>query len=347
MSLRHNVCDRCSVICGDLKLITISMTALVAGRPFAVDGSNPLEPWSGNLAKLIRSSLRHFWMKLVGRDRLMPGFPVVSAAGLSSAGTLSAGLSAAGAFVAGGAFASVGFLEAGALLPGYVTEASRVPDSGSLADGADATGEPVGVPAGEDITAITSERAISGPAAAELALDRIDIAGTLQGDQEAFARLMARYQSLVAGTMWRFTHDRTIYEELVHNVFVETYLSLSKFRGECPFSFWLRKIAVRVGYYHWKIQTRRRARGLVSLEEVGDLTAEEAPPRPFSDDAERVFGLLERLPPRDRLVLTLMYVEGRSVAESAELAGWSQAMVKMQAFRARKKLEKLLRKSDT
>jgi DNA-directed RNA polymerase specialized sigma24 family protein len=41
-------------------------------------------------------------------------------------------------------------------------------------------------------------------------------------------------------------------------------------------------------------------------------------------------------------VLTLIYLDGCSVAEAAEQAGWSQTMTKVQAHRARKKLKKLL-----
>ena len=51
--------------------------------------------------------------------------------------------------------------------------------------------------------------------------------------------------------------------------------------------------------------------------------------------------LLNELPPRDRLVLTMIHIEERSIAETAELVGWSQVMVKVQAFRARKKLKDL------
>jgi RNA polymerase sigma-70 factor, ECF subfamily len=44
-------------------------------------------------------------------------------------------------------------------------------------------------------------------------------------------------------------------------------------------------------------------------------------------------------------VLTLLYLESHSVAEAAELAGWSQTMVKVQAYRARQKLRKLIDES--
>jgi RNA polymerase sigma-70 factor (ECF subfamily) len=41
-------------------------------------------------------------------------------------------------------------------------------------------------------------------------------------------------------------------------------------------------------------------------------------------------------------VVTLMYLEDRSVAETAALTGWSKTMVKVQAFRARAKLRKMM-----
>ena len=61
--------------------------------------------------------------------------------------------------------------------------------------------------------------------------------------------------------------------------------------------------------------------------------------------AELLHDLLGRLPPRDRLVLTLLYLEELTVAQAAERAGWSRTMVKVQAHRARKKLRALLEKT--
>jgi len=62
--------------------------------------------------------------------------------------------------------------------------------------------------------------------------------------------------------------------------------------------------------------------------------------------ASEILGdLLEGLLPRDRLVLTLLYWDGCSVAEAAELTGWTQTMVKVQAYRARKRLKRLIEES--
>ena len=50
--------------------------------------------------------------------------------------------------------------------------------------------------------------------------------------------------------------------------------------------------------------------------------------------------LLATLKPADRLVLTMMDMEGRSVADVQRATGWSATLVKVRAFRARRKLRK-------
>ena len=57
--------------------------------------------------------------------------------------------------------------------------------------------------------------------------------------------------------------------------------------------------------------------------------------------------LLEQLPPRDRLVLTLRYLEECDVAATARRTGWSKTMVKVQTLRARNKLRQLIEQSGT
>jgi RNA polymerase sigma-70 factor (ECF subfamily) len=51
--------------------------------------------------------------------------------------------------------------------------------------------------------------------------------------------------------------------------------------------------------------------------------------------------LLSQLPSEDRLVISLLDLEERSVKEIAAITGWSVSLVKVRAFRARRKLRKL------
>ncbi len=171
----------------------------------------------------------------------------------------------------------------------------------------------------------------------------IDLAA--RGDGEAFRRLVEKHQQQVAGQMWRFTRDPEVHRELVQNVFVEVYKSLGGYRGRAPFEHWIARIATRAGYRFWKEEARRRRRPAVPLEEWDGVVPGEAGELPPEEAADLVHGLLARLPERDRLVLTLRYLEDRSVEETADLTGWSRTMVKVQALRARGKLRKLLERA--
>ena len=176
---------------------------------------------------------------------------------------------------------------------------------------------------------------------ADAEADAEDIRRSLTGDGEAYARLVRRYQQPIARSMWRFTRDARCAEELVQDVFVEAYLSLRTFRGQAPFLHWLRAIATRVGYREWKRRGRERQHLLYSPEALEQAVAGDAG-LPPEQAGELLHSLLGQLPARDRLVLHLMYLEECTVAETARLTGWSESMVKVQSFRARRKLRRLL-----
>ena len=176
-------------------------------------------------------------------------------------------------------------------------------------------------------------------------MDRRDIAASLNGDGEAYSQLVQRYQGQVAAQMWRFTRDLVVLEELVQDVFVDAYFSLKGFRGQAPFLHWLRRVATRVGYRYWKSRGRQRDREEALTETILKLTAvpEGAP---SSEAGEAVYGLLARLAPPDRLVMTLFYLEECDTNEIAARTGWNRTLVKVRLHRARKKLKGLLNKSS-
>lgn len=168
-------------------------------------------------------------------------------------------------------------------------------------------------------------------------IDADDLRAVHAGDGRAYERIVRRHQQAIARKLRRFTRDDGTLEELVHETFVEAYFSLGSYRGNAPLEHWLHRIAVRVGYRFWK--SRKSALATTSLEEP--VAAMSQPPT-ISDDREVLEQVLSHLSPRDRLVITLLYLDEHSVAETASLAGWSKAMVKVQAFRARARLRKLL-----
>jgi len=171
--------------------------------------------------------------------------------------------------------------------------------------------------------------------------DGADARMAVEGDGEAYARLVRRHQVTVARQMWRFTRNEREHAELVQDVFVSAYMSLRGYRGSGPFLHWLRKIALRSGLAFWKRRAASARQASLDEQTVARL-AEDPAGHSAAEAGEVVHRALALLPPRDRLVLTLMHLEERSVAETAALLDWSPALVKVQAWRARAKLKKAL-----
>ncbi len=183
-------------------------------------------------------------------------------------------------------------------------------------------------------------------AAVHVAMDLADVRQSCQGDPEAYRRLIERHQEYVGRVLWRFSRDRRVHEELVQDVFVEAYLGLRRYRGKAPFANWLARIATRVGYRYWKLVARQKKRESFTLEEWDQLPCDSAEDMNASQAAALVHRLLGQLPPRDRLVLTLRYLQDCDVAETAQRTGWTKSMDKVQSRRARKKLEKLFTEAE-
>lgn len=175
--------------------------------------------------------------------------------------------------------------------------------------------------------------------------DHDDIRRSRQGDSDAYRKLVERYQAHVGKLLWRFTRSAENHEELVQETFVQAYFSLATYKEQAPFEHWLTRIATRVGYRFWKQQRKHQHQELLDhdWENLPGAESQEASPQ---EAAEWVHYLLAQLPTRDRLVLTLRYLEQCDVAETVARTGWTATMVKVQTHRAKQKLKSLAEKTD-
>lgn len=166
-----------------------------------------------------------------------------------------------------------------------------------------------------------------------------------RGDKGAYDLLMLRYQDIIGQQMRRFSRDLNTVEELTQTVFVRAYFSLDAYRPNSPFLHWLRTIASRVGYDHWREEKKNHR--LVPLGENTDgaQIAVDSGEAGGDDIYRSVLAVMDQLNPTERQVLYRIYVDGLSVAEVAEEMGWGKAVTKMRSLRARRKLRSILRKS--
>ena len=131
---------------------------------------------------------------------------------------------------------------------------------------------------------------------------------------------------------------------------MKMFTRLEQYQGAVPFSHWVSRIAVTTCIDHLRAQKRRPEFRWADLSEdeaavLDAVLTSESDQAP--DDAlaarELVNKLLGQLNPADRLVLQLLDLEQKTVAEIRALTGWNSSLIKVRAFRARRKLQKLFK----
>lgn len=181
------------------------------------------------------------------------------------------------------------------------------------------------------------------------------IKAVLAGDTASFEPIVAKYQPRIFATARKYARRESEVEDIVQEVFLKAFSKLHTFRGESPFEHWLMRLTVRTCFDFLRAHQRNREQTVSELsdEEGGWLDRIGSGESPDTEDgiaAARalVHKLLETLPPHSRLVIQLLEIEEKSLKEISRLTGWSIAMIKVRAFRARaamrKNLEKLNRK---
>jgi len=178
------------------------------------------------------------------------------------------------------------------------------------------------------------------------------VAAVGAGDESAFEQLFERHRRQVARIAGRFFWQREQIEEIIQDSFTKAYFALHSYHGTHAASFkaWLMQIAVNSCYDQLRRARRRPEQALGEIEE-NEVHAFAAHLRAPGDDIEGSLvsrdlagKLLARLSPEDRVVLTLLDVEGFSVAEIATMTGWSISKVKVRAHRARNHLRRVLQR---
>jgi RNA polymerase sigma-70 factor (ECF subfamily) len=179
-----------------------------------------------------------------------------------------------------------------------------------------------------------------------------DVAGCLAlvraGDQRAARELVEHLYPLVIRIVRAHLPRRVAEEDLAQEVFLKMFSRLAQYQGAVPLTHWVSRIAVTTCIDHLRAQKRRPEFRWADLSEseadVLDavLTNErEVPANDALAATELVQKLLGQLKPDDQLVLRLLDLEQKTIAEIAALTGWNQSLIKVRAFRARRKLQKL------
>lgn len=171
------------------------------------------------------------------------------------------------------------------------------------------------------------------------------------GDAGAFRELYALVAPKLLGYLVKMTRERALADDLLQQTFMKVHRARAAYvRGADPVP-WIYSIAHRT----FIDETRRRRRAVVRVGEVEELPEVPAGLTGESDDRrDEVRGdpeqlsaaldALAELPAQQREAVVLTKLDGKSVAEAAEIAGTTVGAMKVRAHRGYEALRRLLGK---
>jgi len=179
--------------------------------------------------------------------------------------------------------------------------------------------------------------------------DVADVQRVLDGDVQAFAGIVQRWQGPLVNMAWRYCRDRSRAEEMAQEAFLRAWRGLGQWRRESSFSTWLTRIALNAAFM--RLRHMRHSRE-VAMDGV-DVQSQERTVWEFKDhaptpeeayvSAERARILrqtLNQLRPRIRAALEIRQLQECSLKETAKQLGITVAAAKGRLFQAKMALRK-------
>jgi RNA polymerase sigma-70 factor (ECF subfamily) len=175
-----------------------------------------------------------------------------------------------------------------------------------------------------------------------------------EGDESAFEEIMRRYSPRVFRFAGKFFRQPSLVEEAAQEVFLKAFTELGSYEGRGSMEGWLTRITTNTCLNLLRSSKRRPELTVSDLTEdqtnwLDNKLTDAATERHRSSERSLVAAdlagrILQTLAPDDHLVLTLIDGEEASVKDVVKMTGWSESKVKVQAFRARRRMREAIEK---
>ena len=167
-----------------------------------------------------------------------------------------------------------------------------------------------------------------------------------------FSQLIDDYQQKVFGTCISFVPNKEDAEDLVQEVFLEVYNSISKFKGNSKLSTWIYRITTNKCLEFIRKKNTKKRSGFLkplfseefSIDKTNYFTEFNHPGFLLENKElnETLFKAINSLPESQASVFTLHKIDGKSYQEIADITDKSVSSVESLMFRANKNLQQLL-----
>ena len=157
------------------------------------------------------------------------------------------------------------------------------------------------------------------------------------GDRGAQRELFLSQRSAVHHALFRILGGNRDLEDLIQDAFLEIFRALPSFRGDSTLGRWCQTIAIRIAY----LTISRRRPPAVALSLVEEIVASDVDVRRHTqvrEAARRLYAALDRIEAKQRIAFALGVIDGKPLAEVAELTETTVFAVKTRVWRARREL---------
>ena len=155
-----------------------------------------------------------------------------------------------------------------------------------------------------------------------------------------FTVLYRRYAGKVFAKCISMLADEGQARDATQDIFIKVLLNLAKFTEQSSFSTWVYSIT-----YNYCIDMIRKKKKMPLLftEDVGKISKETNQELPDSVllemKQERLEKVIDRLPPGDKAILMMKYIDDMQIREIGEVLGKTESAIKMQIMRAKQRAQ--------
>lgn len=165
-------------------------------------------------------------------------------------------------------------------------------------------------------------------------------------DDSVFNRLYEQYHNDVFRFLIYLMRDRDQAEDLMHEVYVRVLRAYSGFEGKSSEKTWLFSIAKNVAIDHYRKNSVRRKHSFDKFDwEKSELVSTEILPDNLiviNEEMKELLNVLDTCTGDQKMVIHMRFIHDLSIADTAEILGWSEGKVKTTQHRAINALRKKL-----
>ena len=146
-------------------------------------------------------------------------------------------------------------------------------------------------------------------------------------------------QNIVHKVCSLYTNDKDSHNDLFQEITIQLWKAYPKFRGDSKFSTWMYRVALNTAMVYLKKKKRVVTSGIEIDERL--LQRKDIVDNEEEEQIRKLYDTIKKLSDIERGII-MLYLEGKSHEEIAEIIGFTTTNVGTKIGRIKKKLKKLI-----